>query len=79
MEEVGWSTIPTSAEGKMKWGTKQVRVQGGVEDDQRNLCAALGDGWEPFAVTGVRGDYTYHLKIRLYWVDQAYQMMTNRV
>lgn len=79
MEEVGWSTIPTSAEGKMKWGTKQVRVQGGVEDDQLNLCAALEDGWEPFAVTGVRGDYTYHLKIKLYYNNPNYVWNTNRV
>lgn len=46
----------------MSWQTKQVRVQGGVSDDQLNLTEALEEGWEPFAVTGVRGDYTYHMR-----------------
>lgn len=52
----------------MIYEVKSVRVQGGVADDQLILNEALIDRWEPFAVTGVRGDYVYHLR-RLTYKD----------
>jgi hypothetical protein len=74
----GWNTYPTTAEGKMKWEVKQVRVQGGVNEDQIHLYASLEEGFEPFAVTGERGDVVYHMKRKLYW-EASQGIQTNAV
>jgi hypothetical protein len=44
------------------WAICSVRVQDGVGEDAKALLEYLEDGWEPFAVTGIQGDLTYHLK-----------------